>query len=191
MTVTIFRAGAAASSGGPVTIASGNLATGSPSVIDITSIPQTYSGLKLTIRNASNSVATRALRVTADTGLGLGNAGNDAQIKNWLGDTTTTDETLDQRMWLDATQTAAQKSNVVLDFPSYSSTAGYQTYSGWFNAGEAVDDTFAINTQNHFQGILATGLVYRVGGIVGIRITWDNVATGVFDGGTYLLEGFS
>lgn len=173
---------------GVTAIASGTLSTGSPTVVDITNIPQTYRSLRLTIKNASNSVATRALRVTIDNGLGLGNAGNDAIliVENQV-------LSCDQNLYVDHTQTAAQKSNVVVDiYPGYQSASAYQTYAVLMTNAETVDDTFTNGTQiEGCRGILSTAAVARFGAIVGIRMTWDNVATGVFDGGTYLLEGIN
>lgn len=190
MTVTIQTiTGASASTGGVTTIASGNLSTGSPSTIDITSIPATYRGLRLTIRSASNTVATRALRINVDNGLGTGNAGNDSVSFMNGGNATL----VDQNLFSDVTQTAAQLTHVVVEFSGgYASASAMQYYSGIVAQAETSADTFTSGTgPKEFHGVLATTGVSRFGAIVGIRITWDNVATGVFDGGTYLLEGFN
>lgn len=191
MSVTIQTiTGGSSTTGGVTTIASGNLATGSPTAVDITSIPQTYRGLRLTIRGASNSVATRALRINVDNGLGTGNAGNDS-VNASIGGSTTRQAT-DQNLFPDLTQTAAQFSHVVVNFDGgYTSSSAIQTYWGMMTSGESVTDTWTAGNTVIFDGILANAGVARFGAIVGIRITWDNVATGVFDGGTYLLEGIN
>lgn len=182
--------GNAGGAAGLTVIASGNCATGSPTVIDITSIPATYRSLVLYVNGASNSVAGRALLVSVDTGLGLGNAGNltaAVQINN-----TTTTAVNNNALWNVVTQTAAQVSSCIVNFPAYQSgpiksfhgnAFLVQGVGGEWPSGGGANSVW-------FNGVLSSNLnVSRTGAIVGIRITWDNVATGVFDGGTYALYG--
>lgn len=183
--IAALGTGAAA---GLTIIASGSF--GSVTELDITSIPTTYRALVLYIDSATNSVATRALRVSVDTGLGLGNAGNLVSYQQIAGTTVT--EVLsgaaNQELWTGVTQTAAQGTSCVIDFPAYQS-GPIKRYSGRVAAAASVGSEWSAT------GISVTGVlvdasgVERTGAITGIRITWNNVATGVFDGGTYALYG--
>lgn len=176
----------AGSPGGLTTITSGSF--GAVTLLDITSIPQTYRALVLHIFEASNTVATRALRVSVNTGLGLGAAGNDSNYTQTAG-ATVTQTVASNILYTDVTQTAAQVSTVELNFPAYQSGPG-KLYNGRASLAYTAGNV-AGGAHVQVSGILvdnnAGGL--RTGGITGIRITWDNVATGVFDAGTYALYG--
>jgi hypothetical protein len=181
------------SSGGITAIASGSLATGSPSAVDITSIPQTYRGLMLHIEAASNDTATRALLIDVDFGNGLGNANNEAIVVQ-INNTTATNVALVNRLWTAVTQTAAQVSSCMFQIMGYQNGGPKQ-----FIARAAVAQTAGSSWNNGTNNIAIHGLfssnagthVAETRGLTGIRITWDNVATGVFDGGTYTLYGIN
>lgn len=177
-----------ASTGGLTAIASGNLSTGSPSAVDITSIPQTFRALRLDISGASNTVATRALRVDVDTGNGFGHASNGACCTQIASTTVTHQNSIVNKLWADVTQVAANVSTYTLEFPAYQSGT-VKTYSGYGTLNASVGNEF--NGGHTVQGWLSdsAGNLPRTGAITGIRITWDNVSSGVFDGGTYALYG--
>lgn len=195
-TVTNFMNGTGAwsvpsgTAAGLTTIASGNCATGSPTVIDMTSIAATYRSLLLYVSGASNSVATRALTVTIDTGLGLGNAENGHTYKQI--DTTTVGNTAGAlALWNAATETAAQTSSCLIEIPTYQSGPA-KRYNGVYAKVTTAGSEWASGVQTT-NGILtgSSGAVARTGAVVGVRLTWDNVATGVFDAGTYALYGLT
>ena len=174
-------------SGGMTVIASGTLSTGSPTVVDITSIPQTYRSLVLYINGASNTVATRGLRIDVNCGNGFGGA-NSQNSKSITG---TTVEISDgtNRLWIETTQTAAQVTNAYVEFPSYQS-GPVKIYRGGASMAQSASSGDFNGTS--FWGTLidsTSGTVPETRGITGIRITWNNVATGVFDAGTYALYG--
>jgi len=174
---------------GLTTIASGSCATGSPTVIDITSIPATYRAIILYVSGASNSVATRGLRVSVDTGLGLGNAGNVSGYTQ-IANTTTTSVSNAASLWTDITHAAALVDSCWIQFPAYQS-GPIKTYNGFLSAQATAGSEWAwAGAGSVFvAGFLSNASVARTGAIVGIRLTWDNVATGVFDAGTYAVYG--
>jgi hypothetical protein len=182
-----FQAAGGGSSAGLTTIVSGNLATGSPTVVDITSIPQTYRGLILKVSGASNTVATRGLMVELDAGLGLGNANNLGSWKQITG-STVTEADGSNRTWTAITQTAATMTSCILEIFGYQSGTVKQ-YKGIVQAGFTPGDYYGAADTMFFGTLIAGTQIARTGAITGIRMTWDNVATGVFDGGTYTLYG--
>jgi hypothetical protein len=178
-------------SAGITTIASGNLATGSPTVVDITSIPQTYRELVLYINAATNSVATRALQVAVDTGNGISSANNKSGYTEIIGAVAAAvGFSATANLWTDVTQTAAQTSSCVIHFPAYQSGT-VKSYRGRVYTAATASSDFSSGNLTMVDGILMDGGsgLPRTGGITGIRITWNNVGTGVFDGGTYALYG--
>jgi len=180
-----------AGSGGVTSIASGTLSTGSPTVVDITSIPQTYRALVLTISGASNSVNTRALRVDVNFGNGFGSANNRVRYTQILNATPTTAgvSAAENRLWANTTQASIEISSCVINFPAYQSGPA-KTYNGMFNVAETAGTEFGTDTDSGFvTGVFINGTSLETRGLTGIRITWDNVGTGVFDGGTYSLYG--
>jgi len=59
-----------------------------------------------------------------------------------------------------------------------------------FNVAETAGTEFGTDTDSGFvTGVFINGTSLETRGLTGIRITWDNVGTGVFDGGTYSLYG--
>lgn len=180
-----------AAAGGLTTIASGSLATGSPTAVDISSIPQTYRALILSIVEASNTVATRALRVEVDCGNGYGSADNTATYSQ-IANTTVTCANVNQNLWGQVTQTAAQVSSAVVEFLGYQS-GPVKTYRGFASLADTAGQSFSsATTFVNFQGVITNVATTGDGetrGITGIRISWNNVGSGVFDGGTYALYG--
>jgi hypothetical protein len=174
---------------GLTTIASGNLATGSPTVVDITSIPATYKSLVLYIYNASNSVATRGLTIEIDAGLGLPSTSQRVNFHQIAGTTVTAVAAGQQIAWTTVTQTAAQATHVYLEIPAYQS-GPVKFYHGKAKTAATASD-WSSGTQTSFWGDLHNGSDASplTGAVVGIRITWETVSTGVFDGGTYALYG--
>ena len=178
--------------GGLTTIASGSF--GAVTLVDITSIPATYRGLVLYISGASNTVATRALQIEVSTGSAFGSSTHGSRYKQIAG-TTITDASGapgsgGARLWTDVTQTAAQTTHARIIFHAYQSgpikayeakVAAAATGASWATGTEIFSNGFLTDT--------SAGDTPRTGAISGIRITWDNVATGVFDGGTYALYG--
>lgn len=162
---------------------------GAVTLIDFTSIPQTYRSLILEFTGLSNTVATRGITVEVDTGLGLGNAGNCATWKQISNVTTTAIGPTARVLWTTVTHTAAQATHGRLEFHGYQS-GPIKGYSGLVGLGQNLTNWDAPTTTTWVNGVLtdASG-VWRTGAIVGIRVTWDNVATGVFDGGTINLYG--
>lgn len=177
------------SASGLTTIASGNLATGSPTVVDITSIPQTYRGLVLYINSASNSVATRALVVRViTTGGSFATADDYAAEWKQISGTTVSDSGSDS-LWSPDTQTAAQVTHAVINFPAYQS-GPIKQFNGIIKTDATADQwTSGIRVLTHGYLVQGNTSAARTEAIIGIRITWDNVATGVFDAGTYALYG--
>ena len=188
---TVLSASAAAA--GITQIAAGNCATGSPSVIDFTSIAQTYRGLVLHVEAATNDTATRALKVDVDFGNGLASANNEALVVQ-ISNTTVTNVSCINSLWTAATQTAAQVSSCLFQIMGYQNGIGKQ-----FQAAAAIVQTSGSswnNGTNHIaiQGMFSSSASTHTAetrGLTGIRLTWDNVATGVFDGGTYKLFGIN
>jgi len=177
--------------GGLTTIASGSF--GAVTAVDITSIPATYRGLVLYIYNASNSVATRGLMINVNTGQGIGV--NHTQQYTQISGTTITNPTAGSGacLWTTVTQTAAQVTNVMISFPAYQS-GPIKTWSGEVNPATTANTWATAATNIWVNGMLfltdgASNAIPETRAITGIRITWDNVATGVFDGGTYTLYG--
>ncbi len=157
---------------------------------DITSIPATYRALRLYIFGASNTVATRALTVQVATGGALGNSAATGCAYHQIAGTTITAQVNGAlQLWTNVTQTAAQTSSCIIDFPAYQS-GPVKKYDGIAYLGASSGAEFSTGTQTTVWGVLTdAGGVPRTGAIDKIRITWDNVATGVFDGGTYALYG--
>lgn len=179
----------ASGSAGLTVIASGNLATGSPTVVDITSIPQTYRSLVLYVKGATNSVATRALQVDVDFGNGLGSGNNFASYHQINNTTASSFVGATNIIWSIVTQTAAQTSSCIINFHAYQS-GPIKQYDGMFSTADTAGSEFntAANLGN-VEGVFINNGVVETRGLTGIRITWNNVATGVFDGGTYTLYG--
>ena len=177
--------------GGLTTIASGSCATGSPTVIDITSIAQTYRGLKLYINGASNSVATRALQVEfGDSTHALG-GNNSATYHQISGTTVTQVNGTSPVMWTNVTQTAAQVSSCVIEIFGYQS-GGAKNYTARAYLASTSGSEFSTGTVVTSWGTLTdNSAVVKTGAVDRIRITWDNVGSGVFDGGTYALYGIN
>lgn len=177
-------AGAAA---GLTAIASGTLSSGSPSLVDITSIPQTYRALVLYVNGASNTVASRALVVRPNAGGGLG---TDATALTQIANATPTSANGGQFLWNTVTQTAAQVSSCVINFPAYQS-GPIKSYNGFVNTDATAGAEWATSTNNiSVNGVIITSAnASQTGALTGLRITWDVVSTGVFDGGTYALYG--
>ncbi len=167
---------------GLTVIASGSF--GAVTLLDITSIPATYRALVLYVNGASNTVATRALRIQVDTGVTFPLTPNGQCINS-----TTVTAVSSSNLWTDVTQTAAQVSSCIVHFPAYQSGPA-KTYNG--NAYLAqISGTWDSNAALSFWGTLLDGATHQpgTGAITRIRITWDNVGTGVFDAGTYALYG--
>lgn len=197
-TATNFMNGAgnwavpAGTAAGLTTIASGTLATGSPTVVDITGIPATYRALVLFIYEASNSVATRALRVQlATNGDALGGATTEAIWTQTSEATVTNPAKSALSLWTGVTQTAAQVTTAVINFPAYQSGPIKQYDGTCLAATTSGSDIQDSATFIQFRGVISVGAdTPDTRAITGMRITWDNVATGVFDGtGTYALYG--
>jgi hypothetical protein len=175
--------------GGLTTIASGNLATGSPTVVDITSIPATYKSLILYINGASNTVATRALRIElGDSTAVLGGGGARSNYTQIASTTVTNVNAGTSLIWTDVTQTAAQVTSARIDIPDYQS-GPIKRYTGTIFAAATAGSEWSSGTPISVSGVLTDGTVARTLAVDRIRITWDNVGTGVFDGGTYALYG--
>lgn len=174
---------------GLTVIASGSCATGSPTVIDITSIPATYRSLILYVDSASNSVATRGLVIGVDAGGGL--LDTNSYFTQTLNTTTTVNTGATQGLWTTITQTAAQTSSCIIEFPAYQSGPIKQYYGQMEAAATSGSPWQTASLRNVFQGVMIdnSDSLPKTGAIAGIRLTWNNVATGVFDGGTYALYG--
>lgn len=189
--VTNYTA-SAGNAGGLTTIASGSF--GAVALLDITSIPQTYRGLILSIKEASNTVATRALTIEVGDGTNAVPSVNNGSSYTQIANTTiTVAAAAAQKLWTNVTQTAAQVTSCRIEFLAYQS-GPVKAYRGRVSTADAAGSPYG-TAANIIQvdGVLrdvGTNLAL-VGGITTIRITWDNVATGVFDGGTYALYGVS
>lgn len=179
---------APANTGGLTVIASGTLSTGSPTVVDMTSIPQTYRALVLTVSAASNSVASRALRVDVNFGNGFGSANNKINAKTIIDVTAGTLAGFANNLWSDVTQAAAETASCVIHFPAYQS-GPVKTYHGMFNTAEASTQYATSSDFGWVEGLFMNNTTPETRGLTGIRLTWSNVGTGVFDGGTYELSG--
>lgn len=161
---------------------------GAVTLIDFTAIPATYRGLVLYFTGLSNTVATRGVTITIDTGLGLGNANNNHDWTQIAGTTVTGTQQNSGNCFTTVTQTAAQTTTGYINIPAYQS-GPLKHYFGRITAADTTTD-IGSGTLTTVWGVLtgASG-VARTGAVVGIRITWDNVATGVFDAGTITLYG--
>lgn len=178
-----FQASGGASAG-LTTITSGSF--GAVTLLDITGIPTTYRSLVLFVESASNTVATRSLVVDMDCGQGFGvGLGSVRQIAG-----TTISTTENVNLWTGVTQTAAQITSCVVEIPAYQS-GPIKTYRGRAIMAATAGAPWGIGagTVTTFEGTMTDASVARTGAVTGIRITWNNVATGVFDGGTYALYG--
>jgi len=168
---------------GQKVITSGSFAA--VSLVDITSIPQTYRSLVLNINGASNTVATRGLVVEVSTGVALGGA-NYGSYQHIIGNTAG-NSNASTGLWTFTTQTASQETSCMIQFPDYYSTK-LKTFSA---KGQLATPAGTWNgTPFVSWGSFVDGsIVPRTGAITGIRMTWNDVSTGVFDGGTYELIG--
>lgn len=178
-----------AATGGLTVIASGNLSTGSTSAIDITSIPQTYRGLVLYIRSAKNSATTRGLKVVTDTGAGFVDV---SQGMNTVTENSVAKISSTTTLWTITTQTSSQYTTAVVHFPAYQSGPIKKYTADVVTGVTSATDHTASGVFKSAWGCLYDVSVDgtpRTGGITGIRITWDNVSTGVFNNGTYALYG--
>ena len=173
---------------GLTAIASGSF--GAVTLVDITGIPATYRSLILYINGASNTVATRALRIEVDTGVAaLGNPAINRTVYHQINTTTTTlVSPSSTNLWTDVTQTAAQVTHAHLIFPAYQS-GPIKTYHGHVRAAATSASHITGSHISVWGDLVDSSDLARTGAIAGIRITWDNVATGVFDAGTYVLYG--
>ena len=171
-----------AAAGGIATITSGT-PTG-VSVVDITSIPTTYSYLILYWTGISNATTTRAFNVLLDCGAGFGTQLHTAtQI---IGTTVTALTADSNQSWTQVTQTSAQVSY------GYMIIQGYQSGPVTSYKGRSMDactsGAMDSGTQTVFDGIVAsTGSVPATGALAGIRLRWNS--TGNFDAGSYALYG--
>lgn len=186
----VWATGGAAA--GLTTIASGSF--GAVTLVDITSIPSTYRGLILYISGASNTVATRGLRVEIGDSTHDFAAGNYCDYTQIAGTTTSQVSVGSANIspWTEITQTAAQTSSAVIVIPAYQSGPA-KTYTAKYNAAATSGSEWSTGTSTIAWGTLhqsSDGLP-KTGAVDRIRVTWNNVATGVFDAGTYALYGIN
>lgn len=172
--------------GSLTTIASGSF--GAVTLVDITSIPATYRGLVLYITGASNTVATRALRVKIGDSTHPITGGTCLYDFHQISGTTVTAVADNDSPWSEVAQTAAQLSSTIINLPAYQS-GPIKTFTARTNMAAAAGALWSTGTKTTSWGVLQDGGAAHTGAIDRIRITWDNVATGVFDGGTYALYG--
>lgn len=178
---------AALAAAGLTTIASGTLSTGAPTLVDLTSIPATYRALVLYVSGASNTVATRALIVRPNAGGGLG---TDLTVGSQINTATAGSINTASALWAAVTQTAAQTAGCVINFPAYQS-GPIKSFNGVVEVAATAGADWGTAQFITTSGVIATSAsIAQTGALTGLRITWDNVATGVFDGtGTYALYG--
>ena len=185
-TAAVWNAIDGASSTGGTVIASGSLSGAS---IDITSIPQTYAYLELTISGASMSGAGGRVRVEMDDGNGLGHADNKTVFKQTTNITTTAPAAVTQ-CWTDISQTAAQFLSATISILSYQADSITSLF-GDVAGAQATADTFSSVTHTQFKGVLVdSSQVARKGAVVGIRFKIGGAGSS-YDAGTYELKGFN
>ena len=185
---TTWTSAAPAGGGGLTVIASGSF--GAVTLVDITSIPQTYRGLVLYVVGASNTVTTRALMVEINCGNGLGSASNLATYAQTNNATVTAVANATKRLWTAQTQANTAFGGGILTIYDYQSGA-VKNYKAIFSAADNSNGNFSagVTGLTIANGVLTNDTSPETRGVTGIRITWDNVATGVFDAGTYALYG--
>lgn len=176
------------SGAGLTTIASGSF--GAVTTLDFTAIPATYRELVLYVEGASNATATRALRVfTSCGGDSISSLQNKATFSQITNATVTMVVADSNGIFDDNTQTAAQVSSVVINFPAYQS-GPIKRYNGRASVAQTAGANWSTAAGSmFFEGVLITNgaTTPETRAITSIRVSWDD--TGNFDAGTYALYG--